>query len=242
MKAFVLSLGILTIVYGKVVSAEDLGNIREIAGDYYSGDGLGVNCSLMVSSQGKFSFQWDGCLGNYDKNKGSARVINGILYITPTKLNPHDGFRGTSTRFYPVPWGSRIYLIPTNEIVEFCSDINQGTEPRNDIHGSYYLRRGDEVKPVVGKPAIPGDWTKYLLEKPVCGRITSLIGKQEAWLNKGSTDGLLEGMILTAQQHGQTMFAQVQVEVVETNSCRIKCCWQSSTVETGQIVSSRFIP
>jgi hypothetical protein len=78
------------------------------------------------------------------------------------------------------------------------------------------------------------------LDKPVRGKITELVGKQEAWLDKGSADGLLAGMILTAQQHGHLMFAQVQVEAVEKDGCRIKCCWKDSQLAVGQTVSSRF--
>ena len=91
-----------------------------------------------------------------------------------------------------------MYLIPTNDMVEFCSDFNQGSEPRCGNHGQYYLRRNDADKSVSGKPAVPELWTKFFLDKPVRGKITELIGKQEAWVDKGSADGLLAGMILTA--------------------------------------------
>jgi hypothetical protein len=74
----------------------------------------------------------------------------------------------------------------------------------------------------------------------VRGKITDLISKQEAWLDKGDADGLLEGMILTAQQHGKLMFSQVQIEAVERNRCRIKCRWKDSELAVGQAVSSRF--
>jgi len=215
-------------------------SLQGIAGEYYFGDGLGVNCSLRLSVQGNFTFLWSGCLGTYDKNEGSASVSNGILHISPQKPNVREGLRGTPTEFYPVRWSRRMYLIPTNEIVEFCSDVNQGIEPRRGSHGEYYLRGKDAEKPVSGKPGVPEQWKKFFLSQPVRGRITELIGKQEAWLDKGAGDGLLAGMILTAQQHGKIMFSQVRVEAVEKGRCRVQCRWKDSELAVGQTVSSRF--
>jgi hypothetical protein len=231
---------LLLLTIASFATAADSVALESIAGDYYFGDGLGVNCNFTVTARGKFSFQWEGCLGTYDTNEGSASVKNGVLHITPQKPNLHDGFRGTPTDFYAVRWGARMYLVATNEILEFCSDFNQGMEPRRGNYGQYYLRRNDANKPVSGKPAVPEPWSKFFLKRPVRGKISKLIGKQEAWLDKGSADGLLPGMILTAQQHGQLMFARVQVEALETNRCRIKCRWKDSELVVGQIVSSRF--
>src|SRR3954452_14883212 len=42
-------------------------SLKAIAGEYYFGDGTGVNCSLNVHQRGTFSFQWRGCLGTYDE-------------------------------------------------------------------------------------------------------------------------------------------------------------------------------
>lgn len=239
MKTLVSSLLLLTVTCGNSLAADPV-SLKDIAGDYYFGDGFGLNCSLSVTAKGRFTFQWDGCLGTYDKNEGTADVKDGVLQITPQKPNLRDGFRGTATEFHPVRWGARMYLIPTNDMVEFCSDFNQGREPRRRAHGNYYLRRGDADKPVSGKPAIPKQWTRFFLDKPVRGKITELVGKQEAWLDKGSADGLLVGMILTAQQHDNLMFSQVQVEAVEKDRSRIKCRWQDSELAVGQKVSSRF--
>ena len=240
MKTLISVIYIFAVASGGFAADTNAVVLKDIAGDYYFGDGLGVNCSFTLSARGKFTFQWRGCLGTYDKNEGSVNLKDGILHLTPQKPNLREGFRGTPTEFYPVRWGARRYLIPTNEIVEFCSDVNQGSEPRQGSHGQYYIRRNDADKPVVGRPAVPEKWNKFFLNQPVRGRITQLIGTQEAWLNKGAADGLLEGMILTAQQHGDLMFAQVRVEAVENSRCRIKCQWKDSELAVGQTVSSRF--
>jgi hypothetical protein len=121
------------------------------------------------------------------------------------------------------------------------------------------MRRSDADKPVAGRPAVPDQWTKFLLDRPVRGKVTELISKKEAWLDKGSAEGLLERMILTSQQHAWSggrfviapehmprsllndlWFAQVQIEAVETNRCRIKCRFQDNELAVGQTVSSRL--
>src|SRR5277367_4622347 len=84
-------------------------SLNEIAGNYYFGDGLGVNCSLNLSADGKFKFTWRGCLGTYDENDGSAAMKDGVLHLAPTKANVREGFKGTPTEFFPVPWGDRMY-------------------------------------------------------------------------------------------------------------------------------------
>jgi hypothetical protein len=215
-------------------------SLKDVVGDFYFGDGLGENCSLTLTKQGAFTFTWSGCLGIYDKNKGSASVQDGVVHIAPKNPNVQEGFRGTATDFFPVRWGGRMYLVPTNEIVQFCSEVNQGIEPRHARGGEYYLRRNDWDKPVAGKPAVPEPWSKYLLSRPVRGKITRLIGRQEAWLDVGADAGILEGMILVAQDHGKLMFSAVRVEAVEKARCRIKCEWRDSKLVVGQTVSSRF--
>lgn len=215
-------------------------SLKNVAGDYYFGDGTGVNCTFQLDETGSFTFQWHGCLGMYDENNGSASIQDGVLHISPKKPNIQEGFRGTPTDFFPVRWVGRMYLIPTNEIVAFCSDVNQGSEPRRDPHGKYYLRQNDWEKAVTGKPEVPKHWTNYFLSQPVRGKITELIGKAEAWVNVGADAGLLEGMVLTAQTQGELMFSQVRVEVVEKSRCRVKCKWQDSELVLGQTVSSVF--
>jgi len=215
-------------------------SFKDVVGSYYFGDGTGVNCTLTLTKQGAFAFIWRGCLGTYDENIGSASVKNGVLHITPKKPNLRKGFRGTPTEFFPVRWGIRMYLIPTNDIIEFCSAVNQGSEPRHGNWGDYYLRQNDWDKPVSGLPAVPEPWEKYFLGKPVTAKITELIGRQEAWLALGTENGILQGMILTARDHGKLMFSQVKVEAVEKNRCRIKCEWKDSELEVGQTVPSRY--
>lgn len=132
--------------------------LSNLAGDYYYGDGLGVNCNLRVRSSGRFSFVWTGCLGTYGQNEGTASLKDGYLLLSSSGPNVEHGFGGTPTTFLPVRWGARMYLIPKSDVVEFVNEISQGHEPRERIHGSFYLRKGDWKKPADGQPDLPEEW------------------------------------------------------------------------------------
>ena len=144
--------------------------LAAVAGRYYLGDGLGVNCSLVIEPEGRFSFTWRGCLGLYDENKGAAKLINGKLILKPEQPNVREGFFGTATDFIPVRWGKRLYLVSRDDKKSFCEEVNQGREPRDNIHGSFYLRRGDEKIEVTGAPSVPKDWQPLLSKKPLSGK------------------------------------------------------------------------
>lgn len=42
-----------------------------LIGDYYQGDGLGLNLYLSLKPDGSFSCQWSGCLGDYGSTSGT---------------------------------------------------------------------------------------------------------------------------------------------------------------------------
>jgi hypothetical protein len=88
--------------------------------------------------------------------------------------NERKGFRGLAEDFTPVRWGARRYLIPTDDIAGFCNEVNAGSEPRNDVHGRYPLRLGDEKLAVEGAPILPNEFAGYLLKKPIEGQIVEV--------------------------------------------------------------------
>jgi hypothetical protein len=140
---------------------------HEWAGEYYAGDGVGVNTSVVIAPHSGYVFEWHGCLGLYDRNYGTASWTNGRICLSVTFENQRKGFQGLAPEFIPVSWGHRRYLIPADDFIGFCNNINEGSEPRNDSHGFYFLRRGDEKKPVTGFPKVPTEYEQYLLAKPI---------------------------------------------------------------------------
>ncbi len=73
-------------------------SLKDMAGDYYFGDGTGVNCSLTLSRGGNFTFQWQGCFGTYEKNNGSANIKDGGPPHHPEKAQYTEGFPRHSNR------------------------------------------------------------------------------------------------------------------------------------------------
>jgi hypothetical protein len=134
---------------GGEVSPPDL---AEIAGEYYMGDGLGVNLTLVIAPDGTFSFKWQGCLGTYDTAAGRASMHDGELW-----LEPGPERKNLENRFLPVRWEGRLYLVSSNRLHDFANQIDRGTEPRSYAHGSFYLREGDWDKPVDGPPDLHAD-------------------------------------------------------------------------------------
>ncbi len=187
----------------------ELRNLRshDWAGEYYFGDGLGVNVSLASAPEGGFVFSWQGCLGLYDLNYGDVSFSDGKINLLPKYPNTRNGFEGMATELLPVHWGERHYLIPADHVVEFTNAINAGTEPSSLFggrSGRFLLRRGDEKKTVNGQPSIPDQYLAYLLPEPIKSKISSVeqtIVQQSrritsVKLDVGSAEGLKQGMEL----------------------------------------------
>ena len=104
------------------------------------------------------------------------QFVQGTCHDAFTFENQQKGFQGISPKIVPIAWGSRRYLIPADDLVGFCNDINAGSEPRMQDHSSYLLRRGDETKKVTGFPQVPDEYRQYLLEKPIEATIVSVGG------------------------------------------------------------------
>lgn len=177
------------------------------AGVYEYGDGLGVNVEVSLAPHAGFVFRWEGCLGLYDQNFGTVQEVEGTLQLKFTYLNqPGVGFQGLAESMVPLQWGGRHYLIPADELVSFANAINDGSEPRDEVHGSFLLKLGDEARKVQGAPPLPASVRPYLLEKPIQARVIRVSAPAEApkgeamfraatvTINVGSAEGVLEGM------------------------------------------------
>lgn len=197
------------------------------AGEYYAGDGLGVGTTLAVAPDAGYVFEWHGCLGLYDRNYGVANWEAGRLRLSFTFENKQKGFQGIAPELVPVAWGPRHYLVPTAEMIEFCNAINDGSEPRAQKNGIFFLREGDEAKEAVGSPALPEEIRGYLLPAPVTANVTavgayatrpSIIEAKfkltPVTIDAGSNQGLRVGMKLVATSP-DTAVETVQLTRVE---------------------------
>ena len=137
------------------------------AGEYGYGDGLGVNVTLVIAPKHGFDFEWRGCLGTYDRNHGSVSFAGNIVSLLCKYPNKEKSRIGVAEELIPVPWGNRNYLIPKDDVVGFCNEINSGNEPRTGFYGNYLMRSGDEEKKVVGWPDLPDQYMACLLTAPL---------------------------------------------------------------------------
>ncbi len=147
---------------------------HEWAGEYYYGDGLGVNVDFIVAPESGFVFTWHGCLGLYDLNYGNVRFENGLLKLIFSCRNEQRGFAGIAPELYPVKWGDRHYLIPSDGVIEFCNAVNAGLEPCSLFCARFSLRNGDKDKQPEGRPEVPAEFLQYLLPDPLTADIISV--------------------------------------------------------------------
>ena len=179
---------------------------KDVVGAYYFGDGLGVNCSLELRKDAQFAFIWRGCLGVYDENVGSWSIEKGMVVLKPTKPNVREGFRGTAKRFYRVPWGEQLYLVPDNEMLDFCSLVKSHFAFDSERSYFFYLRVGDEKKQRTGQPKVPAPYAAYL-KTPFSASVLSIRQDRPAGgdrkkpqtaevivIDQGSKAGVIPGM------------------------------------------------
>jgi len=204
---------------------------HEWAGEYYAGDGLGVNTSIVIAPKSGYVFEWHGCSGLYDRNYGAVAWTNGRIHLSFTLKNEREGFQGIAPELIPIAWGKRHYLIPADDIPGFCNNINEGREPRKGSHGFYLLRVGDEKKTVTGFPKVPEEYRDYLLAKPVEATIIAVgayatrpsvvdwkFKDTPVTLDAGTRRGLRIGMELVVTQPLGTVESVKIIKVEESRS------------------------
>jgi hypothetical protein len=128
---------------------------------------------LTIAPESGFAFSSSGCMGIYGLNYGTVQATDGLLKLDPQEKNRRGDPWGISTELFLISWGERHYLIPATQILNFINAINAGFEPRKTVSGLFFLKWGDEYRPVVGKPNLPPEYADYLLENPIQARITS---------------------------------------------------------------------
>src|SRR5262249_44655558 len=88
-------------------------------GFYSSGEGYGGS-TLLVSTDG-FLLTSYGCTGWGDRMRGTVVVDGDILYLRPI-ADPHlPAVKPADTRYALVTYGRRRYLIPPDEVSNFCA-------------------------------------------------------------------------------------------------------------------------
>ena len=237
----VVTLGLLLFA----VLALDAG-AEDLRGRYGLSDGFDLIASLQFRDDGTFAFAWQGCLGPIASASGRYSPEGDIVRLQPVS----DNFRKEpivfSERLRRVRWGPREYLIPDERMIEFVNAVNAGAEPRSRGLGIFYLREGDERKPVTGRPDVPEQWRDYLLSQPVTGKVVR-VEQQETRtqrpivvLSAGAREGLQKGMSLFGFNPNRPSFSAdlIVTEVTET-SARAIVTFQVRHIKVGDGFSTR---
>jgi hypothetical protein len=175
----------------------------QLSGSYYFGDGLGVNCSLELKKDDTFAFRWTGCLGVYDENRGKVTRDGDVIVLHPEKPNVQEGFKGTPTRFIPVKWGDRQYLISEAEMLGFCHRVAMGWSGDEPLgrNVTYYLkfdsRQGASRKlgKLSSKPEVPAGY-REILEGGFVAKVLRPAGADKVVIDKGRLDRVVVGIKL----------------------------------------------
>jgi len=224
----------------------------ELAATYVTGHRFGGS-SLTLEVDGRYSIESGDCTMEYF-NSGSYVLSAGVLRLTVFKqtakqrgedreinlLDPNgrkevfgkDASEDIEKEFrlLPLKWTDRIYLIDEKDMNAFANAINLSLEPRSELssepyYGSFYLRKGDEQKKVIGSPSVSEKWLAFLLSKPLTATIVSLKreGQEEtATINKGSRDGGRVGMRLLAKDEVPNPWWGAEIISVEPKSSKVR--------------------
>lgn len=191
--------------------------VREWAGEYFCGDGLGVNVRITLGPEGDIVYTWNGCMGLYDSQIAKVREVREDRLVLDLE-KPADfpnGMGFMDEEIALVRWGERRYLVPMAKMQDFCNAVNDGFERRHagmtaPARGEsrVSIRGGGWLEPPEGLPEVPAEARQWLLPAPVVASVTSLSNidvRREtghSWaeatadvvIDAGSAQGLKPGM------------------------------------------------
>jgi hypothetical protein len=171
------------------------------AGEYYAGDGLGMNLRLWIAPKTGVAYQWHGCLGLYEQNLGT--VVASANQLTLAWDRKLDDPYVTDTKWLAIPWRTRVFLVPTISVHQFCIAARDKTLlPMMALQS-----QGPTDRILTERPQLPPGFEKYLDLAPIQMRLLTA-GKpireklsktmdaqtQEVTVDAGADNHVLVGM------------------------------------------------
>ena len=120
------------------------------------------------------------------------------------------------------------------ELETFVTAVNLGVEPRRSLSyepwlGSFYLRKGDEAKPAIGKPSLSNHLISQILDEPLTANITSIEIENDkfpevkvATIDRGKKDGLREEMPLVSENDDGMDLRTFPIISITDNSAKVR--------------------
>lgn len=164
---------------------------KEWAGVYYTGDGLGVNLSIHIAPTAGISFLNYGCLGLYSGDHGDVvEALPDGLILKLLFGSAQNSF--LSERMYFVRWGREHFLVPDRQLIQFVNNYNEGGHARACMFGIPRLMREGEKRrlfgvegQLAGRPQLPTEFMKMLLDKPVTLKVVQVSAVQTREVTTG---------------------------------------------------------
>lgn len=189
-----------------------LGDQHPWVGEYFNGRGLGDVVELRLAPSG-FIVEWHGCVAGrnpIDRNYGTVAERDGVLkfeFVHPNRAG--HGALGIPDELVPVAWGERRYLVPRGKMEMLCKFARNGTDPGTKAKLFFWVRSGDDERPLSGVPRVPPRYRGLVLRDPILAPAT-LVGQafrrdqpelgacdvRSVVLEAGSKQGLEWGMSL----------------------------------------------
>lgn len=154
----------------KIISYLEKKNKSEWEGKY--SEGMLTGSTLFLTEKNGFSYKSWGCFGTY-----------GIAYGTTEFLSNKVNLLNKTGEVFPkeiffIKWGTRHYLIPKENMIDFANAVNSGMEPCERGACSFWLKDKDSEKKIRGLPPIPEEYQGYLLKNPIKTKIIEIKDSQ----------------------------------------------------------------
>jgi hypothetical protein len=208
-------------------------SLNSLGGKYWCSTGF-ESWTLTIRTNGQFRLEYRNCTGGFSI-RGRARSVEGHLLLRTNLV--YRWLDKAPTDLIPIRWGDRLYLVPKDAGERFCNHANLEGSSGHPLN-TFYLRDGDDKKPVDGLPCVPAEWKSMLLPKPVNGEIVEVISTSLARVNMGRESGLWKGMGLSRASEG---YSWVTVVEVQATNCVIESNAPPTVFKLGDKVSSRAI-
>jgi hypothetical protein len=198
-----------------------LGAAQPWAGTYERGPEYARERLCLAPGAG-FQYTLRSKFGARDWQHGAIEPEASLLRLRPQVL----GIATSPIHEYQiVDWGPRRYLIEPELLDSFTNGVNLRRDGVPDRAWSYYLRVGDEQKPVHGLPSLPEEFARHLLLSPFEGHIARVLEIHptrsnprqrvaEIEIDRGRAEHAFDGMWLRCEvgQHWDYVFVSTADE------------------------------
>jgi hypothetical protein len=196
---------------------------NEWVGTYSLEDSLTSGAQLNWAPTNGFLVWWNSCSHGWSDriNWGRVDFQDRVLRLATNWPAVGQKLYNLAPELVTVKWDQQHYLIPSKELVAFCYAARNAD--RSYEINEFFLKEGDRENRRSGLPAVPEDYKKYLVGKPIQARIVGLKseparGVKRFRLNVGRRVAVFRGMKFFAISTAN-IYMLVEVTEVGESDC-----------------------